>query len=312
MHAKYPWSLNHLLFTLSLLLRREFEITVRLIRANLMAFSFIFIGALLLRIIRSPILLVELAAPTVDVVINGLLCNYIFDIANQTSSPEEDYLNKPNRPIPAGLISINQAKIRWMLAWTLGPLYMYSCFGTWAMLHLSHFQALIFVCYLWPRWYPWLMRNYFSSVSYFILMRLSNQVLQKHKLNWNISFSIEFIVTIWFLGSVQIQEFHDVEGDRKSNRTTLPMLLSDRGLKKLRAGTSTFIFAFSSALSLVAFYTKSYSTLALLLCALQQILSCVLAYRILVSNSVRMDKATYQVYYYPTALSILLFLGQTI
>lgn len=309
MHAKHSWSLKHLLLSSSLLLQREFEITVRLIQSNLLGFAFIFIGALLLRVIRSPILLVEAAAPAIDVVINGLLCNYIFDIANQASSPEEDYLNKPNRPIPAGLISIDQAKTRWMLAWILGPLYMYLSFGTWAMLHLLHFQALIFACYVWPRWYPWFMRNYFASFSYLILTRLMNQVLERHKPNWKISYSIDLILTIWFLGSIHIQEFYDIEGDRKSDRTTLPMLLSDRGLKMLRAGTSMFIFAFSSVLSLILFYTKNYKTFALLLCALQQMLSCVLAYRILLSNSVRMDRATYHVYYYPTALSILLFLG---
>lgn len=306
MRVKDSWSL--LLFVSSHL-QREIEITTRLIQSNFIAFAFIFIGALILRVIRSPILLAESAAPTVDVVISGLVCNYIFDIANQAYSPEEDYLNKPNRPIPAGLISIDQAKARWMLAWTLGPLYIYSSFGTWAVSHLLHFQVFTFACYVWPRWYPWFMRNYYASVGYFILTRLFNQVLQRHGLNWNISFHIDLIITIWFLGSVQLQDFHDIEGDRKSSRTTLPMLLSDRRFKVLRAGTSTFIFAFSSGLSLILFYTKAYSMLALLLCALQQLLSCVLAYRILVSNSVRMDKITYHVYYYPTALSILLFLG---
>lgn len=136
-----------------------------------------------------------------------------------------------------------------------------------------------------------------------------NQLLEKHEPNWKISYSIDLILTIWFLGSIHIQEFYDIEGDRKSDRTTLPMLLSDRGLKMLRAGTSAFLFTFSSVLSLILFYTKNYKTFALLLCALQQILSCVLAYRILLSNSVRMDKATSHVYYYPAALSILLFLG---
>jgi 4-hydroxybenzoate polyprenyltransferase len=309
MHVKDSRSLNHLFFYISLHLKHEFDITVRLMQSNLVGFAFIFIGALLLRVIRSPMILTELAAPIVDIVMSGLLCTYIFDIANQTSSPEEDYLNKPYRPIPAGLITIGQAKTLWMLAWSLGPLYVYHFFGLWAMLHLLHFQALIFACYVWPQWYPWFMRNYLASAGYFILMRLSNQVLQRHKLDWNISFSIELIVTIWFLGSIHIQEFHDLEGDRKSNRTTLPMLLSDRGLKMLRAGTSAFIFVFSSGLSLFPLYTKTYSTFILSVCALQQIQSCVLAYRILFSNSVCTDRTTYHVYYYPTALSISLFLG---
>lgn len=296
--------------SLSLHLQREFEITVRLMQFNLMGFLFVFMGGLVLRVTRSPILLMESAISTVNVMISGLLCNYIFDIANQAFSPEEDYLNKPNRPIPAGLISIDQAKNRWTLAWTLGPLYMYFSFGIWATLHLLHFQVLIFTCYVWPRWYPWFMRNYFSAISYFILTRLLNQVLGRNMLHWNIGPSTDLIVAIWFLGSIQIQEFHDIEGDRKSNRTTLPMLLSVRGLKMLRAGTSMSIFAFSSGLSLIASNCTMCNKFALSLCVLQQILSCVLAYRVLLSNSVSMDRATYHVYYYPTAFTILLFLGQ--
>lgn len=215
MHIKNPWSLDHSLTSLSLHLQREFEITVRLMQFNLMGFLFVFMGGLVLRVTRSPILLMESAISTVNVMISGLLCNYIFDIANQAFSPEEDYLNKPNRPIPAGLISIDQAKNRWTLAWTLGPLYMYFSFGIWATLHLLHFQVLIFTCYVWPRWYPWFMRNYFSAISYFILTRLLNQVLGRNMLHWNIGPSTDLIVAIWFLGSIQIQEFHDIEGDRK-------------------------------------------------------------------------------------------------
>jgi 4-hydroxybenzoate polyprenyltransferase len=273
-----------------------------------MGFSFIFVGGLLSRALRSPMPTVETAILAINVMIVGFLCNYIFDIANQASSPEEDVLNKPNRPIPAGLISIDQAKTRWLLAWTLGPLFIYFFFGVWATIHLFHFQSIIFVCYVWPRWYSWLMRNYFAASSYFILARLLNQVLAKTTPNWNMSPRIDFIIFVFLLGSVQIQEFYDLEGDRKSDRKTLPMLLSDRGLKILRVGTSIFIFAFCTGLSIIAYKNVIHDNLVASSCVLQQLSSCVLAYRIWSSKSVEMDRATYHVYYYPTNFAILLLL----
>ncbi|EGR49593.1 uncharacterized protein TRIREDRAFT_31041, partial [Trichoderma reesei QM6a] len=224
----------------------EMDVTMRLLKSNAGGFAFISISGLLTRAILSPMSMTETAVSTFKVVMIGFLCNYIFDIANQASSPLEDYLNKPYRPIPAGLISLDQAKARWILTWTLGPVIIYYSFGLWAALHLLHFQILIWVCYVWPRWYSWFMRNYFAAVSYFILSRLLNQVLLANgpSVQGN-NICIDAIVFFWLMATIHIQEFYDLEGDRKSDRKTLPMLLCDKGLKVLRAGTSIFIIAFS-------------------------------------------------------------------
>ncbi|KAL7928212.1 UbiA prenyltransferase family domain-containing protein [Trichoderma chlorosporum] len=289
-------------------LQHELDVTIRLIQSNAAGFSFIFIGGLLSRAISSPMSAAEMAIPTCSTLIVGFLCNYIFDIANQASSPHEDYLNKPNRPIPAGLISIHQANVRWVLAWTLGPTIIYFFSGTWAILHLLHFKILIFVCYVWPRWNSWIMRNYFAAFSYFILARLLNQVLSKETPNWKISFFIDFIIFGWLMATVHIQEFYDIEGDRKSGRTTLPMLLSEKGLKLLRVGASLFIITFGLGISFFARKEMTRNHLGAPIHIMQQISSCVLAYRISASNSTKMDKTTYQVYYYPCVLLTLLSL----
>lgn len=212
------------LSSLSRSLQHEWDVTVRLLWSNATGFLFIFIGGLLARAISTPLPIAETAPLAIKTIVVGVLCSYVFDIANQTTSPEEDYLNKPHRPIPTGLINIDQARARWLLAWTIGPTVMYLLFGVWAMLHLLHWELLICVCYVWPRWFSWFIRNVFSSFSYFILGWLLNQVLAKEAQDWNISFLIDLSISAWLMATTHIQEFYDLEGDRKSDRKTLPML----------------------------------------------------------------------------------------
>jgi 4-hydroxybenzoate polyprenyltransferase len=289
-------------------LRSEFDVTIRLLRSNAIGFLFIFVGGLLARVISTPLTIVETIPLAIKTIVVGLLSSYVFDIANQTSSPQEDYINKPHRPIPAGLISLSQAKARWLLAWTIGPILMYRLFGVWALLHLLHWELLICVCYVWPRWFSWFMRNYFAAFGYFILGRLLNQVLAKAAQMWDVSFLIDLTMGVWFMGTLHIQEFHDLEGDRMSDRKTLPMLLSPPALKSLRVGTSIFVFLFSSSLSFTGYRWMARHCLITPACVLQQLLSCILAYRIWTSKSPYGDKITYHAYYYPTALTILLCL----
>ncbi|EHK25880.1 uncharacterized protein TRIVIDRAFT_31831 [Trichoderma virens Gv29-8] len=308
MRFKHTGVSKVLLLSFSSNLQFELDVTIRLLQSNAAGFCFIFMGGLLSRAILLPLPIAETAVSIFNTFIAGFLCNYIFDIANQASSPHEDYINKPHRPIPSGLISINQAKIRWVLAWTLGPITTYFFFGIWATLHLLHFEVFIFVCYVWPRWNSWFMRNYFSSFSYFILARLLNQVLARQTAIWRMNISVDFIISCWFMATIHIQEFYDLEGDRKSNRKTLPMLVSSNGLKALRAGTSLFIVAFSSGILITGLRSMTQDHLMLPLCILQQISSCILGYRISASNSVEMDRSTYHVYYYPSILILLLSL----
>ncbi|KAK8058400.1 UbiA prenyltransferase family-domain-containing protein [Apiospora phragmitis] len=300
---------NNIFTTTLRALQNELEVTERLLRSNFVGFLFIFLGGLLSRVVRAPPTVAEGVAGTTNALLVGLLCSYVFDICNQTTSPDEDSLNKPHRPIPAGLITVNQAKVRWLLVWSLGPLVMHYSFGFWAMVHLFEWEALITFCYVWPRWFSYFMRNFFASFAYCILGRLLNQVLAKTAPGWDISFVIDFSIFCWFMGSIHVQEFHDLEGDRKSDRKTLPMLLSLRGQKVLRVVTSIYILAFGGGLAFVGYQKMDQDYLTAPMSVLQLISSAVLAYRIVASTSPEMDKATYHKYYYIPVLLILLSLA---
>ncbi|KAK8123774.1 hypothetical protein PG999_003692 [Apiospora kogelbergensis] len=291
-------------------IQHELDVTERLLRSNAIGFLFIFMGGLLARFIRAPpSSLRDAAKGTVLALAADLLCSYTFDICNQATSPEEDSLNKPYRPIPAGLLTVEQAKARWLISWALGPLVLYHLFGTWAMVSLLSHEALIAFCYVWPRWNNWFMRNLFVALIYYIQGRLLNQMLASVGPGWDMDMLIDLSISAWFMGTIHVQEFHDVEGDRKSGRKTLAVLLSPRGLRVLRTGTALSITAFGAGLAFLGFQKMDQHVFIGPVSVLQLVSSAVLAYRVWASNSPEMDRVTYQVYYYIPVLFILIALA---
>ena len=88
-----------------------------------------------------------------------------FDIANQIKAPEEDKVNKPSRPLPAGRISLRNATI---LRWLIAPLCLaYSAlFSTQLMFASLEMQLFTF-------WYNeldgdknWLSKNAILALMY--------------------------------------------------------------------------------------------------------------------------------------------------
>ncbi|KAK7937661.1 UbiA prenyltransferase family-domain-containing protein [Apiospora aurea] len=306
---------SNLLSTILQPILHELDVIERLLRSNAGGSCFVFLGGLLARFLRAPPpSLADAVEATLHTLAVGFMCSYVFDICNQATSPEEDVLNKPYRPIPAGLITVDQAKARWFLSWTLGPLATHYFYGPWAAVHLLEFEAVIAFCYVWPRWFSWFNRNLFVFLLYTIQDRILNQALLEAAdvPGWDLGVLIDLAVSAWFMGTVHVQEFHDLEGDRKSDRKTLPMLLSPRGLRRLRAGTAVYIVAFGSALAFFGYQKITMGqegdspVLITLLSALQLISSVALAYRIWASTSAEMDKATfYNLYYVPVFMILL-------
>ena len=290
-------------------LRSEVNIAIQLCRHNFKVFALAFTGGLMSRIIKEPLSLVETLTMLSRTLGSQLLCNYVFDIANQIACPEEDRINKPRRPIPAGLMTVDQAKIRLWLTWTITPIVLYFAAGAWATVHQIHWQALIFVCYIWPGCSGWFMRNYFTAASYGISARILNEVLKTPSASsWNVSFQTDLVISMWLMLTIHMQEFHDADGDRQVNRKTLPIVLPAQGVLMLRWITSILTVTFSAALICVGFQAKDQHLLIAPITTLQGLASCCLGYRIVASNSPRYDRRTYHVYYHAAVLLILLSL----
>lgn len=110
------------------------QITVQLCRHNFNVFTFAITGRLVSRILKIPLSLTDRHLDHGEqdswVTVTLQLC---FRHCNQIVCPEEDRINKPQRPIPAGLMTVNQAKIGLWLAWIVTAIALYLFAGVWEL-----------------------------------------------------------------------------------------------------------------------------------------------------------------------------------
>jgi 4-hydroxybenzoate polyprenyltransferase len=150
------------------------------------------------------------------------LYSYVFCLPTQITGAEEDRINKPERPIPAGLVSARGAFLRWIsvmivyagLGWFLGVL-------KWVLL-----WEAVTVMYA----YGGLDRHWFTKN--FVAMALGTTaqlgaawelVTPLNPAAWRGVLVISVLAGVTAL----VQDFRDVEGDRATGRRTLPIAIGD-------------------------------------------------------------------------------------
>jgi 4-hydroxybenzoate polyprenyltransferase len=178
-----------------------------------------------------------------DVSTAALTYGYVFDIANQTMAVEEDAINKPYRPIPAGLLSVEGARLRWAFSWCLFPLVLAALSGPGAGALLILWEIWVAFCYVWPKPNHWFFRNSFSGAGQVILLRLLNEVVRNNTPDVDMRLDLDIWNAAFIMATVHVQEFHDVDGDRRTGRKTLPLLLATKGVIRLRQATAMALIA---------------------------------------------------------------------
>ncbi|KAJ2923384.1 hypothetical protein H1R20_g13711, partial [Candolleomyces eurysporus] len=152
-----------------------------------------------------------------------------FNINNQAISPEEDAKNKPWRPIPAGRISLRNARIlRWI---SVAYCCLLSFYLRKAVLVTSTlFTFLVFV-------YNYLGWDQNGFMKIFILaygyptMALGAVLVAEcpgpaplaEILDWK-KYPELIVFSLVIATTVHAQDFQDVEGDREIGRNTVPMM----------------------------------------------------------------------------------------
>jgi 4-hydroxybenzoate polyprenyltransferase len=284
-------------YSLASFIPLEYEVTIRLVRSNIPIVVGCFVTGAIARLLARP-----LPEDTITIIRQFGLCAlagsifcYIFDIANQTTSVLEDKLNKPYRPIPAGLLTMDQAYRRWWVSWTLGPLILYSLCGEWAAIHLIGWELFITFFYVWPKYNHWFCRNFFAGYGAVFIYRIENAVVSAAIPEWHTNISPDLAIGLWFTLTIHLQEFHDIEGDRATGRRTLPVILTPKGCERLRLATASIMIGWSSLLSWWTWtnYQSSHSSTILWTAALQQCLACITAVQTMTSKSKEVDGAIY-------------------
>lgn len=147
-----------------------------------------------------------------------------------------------------------------------------------------------------------------------MLLRLLNEVVRNHLPTVDVGVGLDFVSAAHTIATIHIQEFHDIDGDAKSGRRTLPIILSSKGVVYLRQITAT-IFLTASPL-LFAWGLARCPAGGLLSVHLIGILymaaSLVTAIRVVLGSpeTKMMDENTYKCYYAVVSFSLGTYLVQ--
>ncbi|KAG9309608.1 UbiA prenyltransferase family-domain-containing protein [Chiua virens] len=147
-----------------------------------------------------------------------------FDLANQIKAPEEDKVNKPSRPLPAGRISLRNATI---LRWLIAPLCLaysslYSTQLAFASLEMQLFTVLYNEL---DGDKNWLSKNGILAIMYGC-MELGGTLSATHdfsSISETAKLAVQLTIAV-FTTTVHCQDFKDVEGDRVTGRVTVPIM----------------------------------------------------------------------------------------
>lgn len=272
-------------------MKREYAITWALCRNNFPGHLAGFLGGLLPRVLVHPVPLATGGIVSLRVIIICFLWEYMFDIANTTSSVEEDKLNKPHRPIPSGLITIKQARVRWLLSWCLAP-SIALLFGKWPAFYMTLEQIWVFGFYVWPAYRHWLTKSIMVTGSTFIILRLLNSVVLDIE-QWAMNAVPDMIVCAWTMATIHLQDFRDIEGDYTTHAVTIPIILSPEGQMKLRKMTA-YVLLSADAISILWIWMRAQHASAFITGLLFHISSSILVFYTLQSCSRHQDRIMYR------------------
>ncbi|KAJ7686495.1 UbiA prenyltransferase family-domain-containing protein [Mycena rosella] len=157
-----------------------------------------------------------------------LLYIYSFDIANQINGVAEDRINKPDRPLSSGRVSLQGAYIRWYTT-TAAHLLVSAALGVlpWGMLWVA---ITVYTSFCGGDKH-WFTKNLvFMSVGSLCLLHASWALvtpLTAREWRWALTLSGVFGVV------ANVQDMRDVDGDRVAGRRTLPILLGDLNFRRV-------------------------------------------------------------------------------
>ncbi|KAJ6482509.1 UbiA prenyltransferase family-domain-containing protein [Mycena sanguinolenta] len=180
--------------------------------------------------IRTIAALRSLDSPSTEIIIKSIahsityfaLYVYAFNIANQITGVDEDRINKPDRPLPSGLVTLQGAYIRWYATTLL--LLVIGVAGEafpWTILWVF---ITVYLCFGGGDKH-WITKN---------LVCMSAGSVCLLQVAWRLVAPITIRETRWAttlscVGGivVNLQDLRDFEGDRISGRQTLPVVLGD-------------------------------------------------------------------------------------
>jgi 4-hydroxybenzoate polyprenyltransferase len=225
-----------------------------------------------------------------------VLYSFTFCLSNQIVGVQEDRVNKPDRPLPRGMVSMQGAWTRWVLASAIYTFVGWS-FGVlaWTLL----WQGVTVVHNLMGGARSWFIKNLSMGLGVLAALEAGWRMaapMTQSAWEWTLFLSVSVFVL------VPLQDLRDIEGDKLSHRNTFPMAF---GIMPTRIFLSVG-FAALAVLTHLLLMRLSGPRLEVLICdAMLGLVSVVIAIRVLAVRNPQADHKTYiqYTYWYCVALA---------
>lgn len=145
---------------------------------------------------------------------------YFFDLSNQIVGIEEDRINKPDRPLPSGQITIQGAKRRWAIV--LAAFLCIALLNAKLIAPTFTWVAMTAFLSLTPFGGHWFWKNAaaIGVGTWTLLNGVYSTVAEATPLEKRIF----AVIAVWAAPAAQIQDIRDIDGDRAIGRKTLPIV----------------------------------------------------------------------------------------
>lgn len=212
-----------------------------------------------------------------------------FCISNQLAGEVEDRLNKPDRPLPSGLVSRRGAFVRWIIAmvlfaavgWWLGVL-------EWTLLWQVTLTLHNFAQFARHYWFKNLSMV-FGAIAQLAAAWQMVRHLTPEAWSWLL------VPAITLLSHASLQDLRDMEGDRMNGRRTLPIVFGEWPSRVFIA----IAFALLAVLTHAAlFVPNGLNAGTLLLDGLLAGMCLLIAGRVLLLRNPAADHVSYMLYTY--------------
>jgi 4-hydroxybenzoate polyprenyltransferase len=154
----------------------------------------------------------------------SILYIYSFELLSQTSNVQEDRINKPDRPIPSGHVTITGAKIRWAVV--LAAFISIALLNPSILLETISWVIMSVFLSLPAAGHHWLGKNCIAlSVGTWALL---NPVWKLVTPATPGSTRFIYCLSAWASLGANIQDLRDIKGDMAIGRRTLPIVYGNK------------------------------------------------------------------------------------
>jgi 4-hydroxybenzoate polyprenyltransferase len=226
-----------------------------------------------------------------------------FTYINQIYGIEEDRVNKPDRPLVKGTVTVREAVFSWILTMIAYSLVSYQ----WEVLSWSAvWQVTVLPYHVFDMAKHWLWRNAYMFVGYAVMLAASWRIIAEPDALTNyVTFMLPFATFL----SIHVQDLRDQVGDLAVGRRTFPIVFGDVACRYSIIVAMLFVVIPFQWITLWFLPVHvGYIPASVLVIVFLSVYSAYVAFRVFFYRTVAGDRKTYHVYVFNFCLWQLAFL----